>query len=154
MAFNAVVVQEQASISVAFQGVLDEHATLPQIPMGSILIIDLQELSYINSVGARMWIKWLQEVSNGGRVVLQNCPVLFVKNLSAIRGMINKNTQVESFYVPYYDEHNHERKNILFRKNIHFFQDGTVKLPGLLDSAGDPMEPDIIMETYFLFLKL
>ncbi|MCC6138791.1 MAG: hypothetical protein IT287_09170 [Bdellovibrionaceae bacterium] len=154
MAFKVEVQQDVGGIMVHMHGAMDEHAVLNPIVSTTPIIVDLSGVTYINSVGVRLWIRWLQEVTKQAQVVLENCPVLFVKNMSSIRGMINKNTKVASFVVPYYDDKYSERKNILFVFGKDFFKDGSVKLPRVTNSNNDVIEPDIIEQTYFSFLKL
>lgn len=155
MAFQATVQTEESTTIVHFEGALDEHAILPSdLGTSTDIHVDLDGLSYINSVGVRLWIRWLTDVSKKHRLFLIRCPVLVVKNFSSIRGMLNKNTIVQSFYVPYYDEVLDERKNALFIRGKHFMEDGHLNMPVLTDSNGRVMEPDVIEQTYFSFLKL
>lgn len=155
MAFQATIQAENDTTIVHFTGALDEHAVLPP-DMGASkdVYVDLDALTYINSVGVRLWIRWVTEATKKHHLFLIRCPALVVKNFSSIRGMLNKNTTVQSFYVPYYDETVDERKNALFIRGKHFMEDGTLQMPILKDGSGNVMAPDIIEETYFSFLNL
>lgn len=146
--------QEPSVMRVLMQGAIDEHAVLTPCVCTTTIIVDLIGVTYINSVGVRSWIRWLQESSKTSPVILENCPVLFVKSLSSIRGMVNRNTKVASFFVPYYDEKYNERKNVLFVAGKDFSPSGKVTLPRILNSNNEVIEPDVIEETYFSFLKL
>lgn len=155
MAFQATIQTDMEATIIHLSGALDEHAVMPtEVPAAGDVHVDMQELTYINSVGVRVWIRWITEVSKKNRVFLIRCPALVVKNFSSIRGMLNKNTIVQSFYVPYYDEKYNERKNVLFIRGKHFLDDGTLQMPVMKDGNGVEMEPDVIEQTYFSFLKL
>lgn len=154
MAFSSEILNDAGTTIVQLSGALDEHAQLPSISGPAEIYVDLENLSYINSVGVRVWIRWVQEVTKATKIILIKCPALFVKNLSSIRGMVNKNMVVQSFYVPYYDDKYSERKNVLFIRGKHFMNDGTLHMPEVKNSNGELIEPDIIEQTYFSFLKL
>lgn len=154
MAFSSEVNNETGSTIIQLAGALDEHAQLPTPPVVSEIYVDLENLTYINSVGVRLWIRWIQEVTKSTKVILIKCPALFVKNLSSIRGMVTKNSTIQSFFVPYYDEKYSERKNVLFIRGKHFMDDGTLHMPEVKNSNGEVIEPDIIEQSYFSFLKL
>jgi anti-anti-sigma regulatory factor len=156
MAFQATIKTEMGATIIHLSGALDESATIPSdLPStGGDVYVDLQDMSYINSVGVRTWIRWIAEASRKNRIFLIRCPAVIVKNFSSIRGMLTKNTIVQSFYVPYYDEKQNHRNNVLYIRAQHFFEDGTIQAPLVKDSTGVAMEPDVIEQTYFSFLKL
>jgi hypothetical protein len=155
MAFQTSVTTNMGATIIHLSGALDESAVMPlELPATGDVHVDMQAMSYINSVGVRIWIRWIADVSIKNRIFLIRCPALIVKNYSSIRGMLTKNTIVQSFYVPYYDTKQNQRNNVLFVRGKHFFEDGTVHLPEVKDSEGVVLEPDVIEQTYFSFLKL
>ncbi len=154
MAFSSEILNDSGTTVVQLKGALDEHAQMPSLAGLAEVYLDLEELSYINSVGVRVWIRWVQEAVKTTKIILIKCPALFVKNLSSIRGMIIKNVTIQSFYVPYYDDTYNERKNVLFIRDKHFMDDGTLHMPEVKSSNGELIEPDIIEQSYFSFLRL
>lgn len=154
MAFSSHFDTSSGTTIVQLSGALDEHAQLPTIPAGTEIHVDLEKLTYLNSVGVRLWIRWVADVTKNTKMILIRCPALFVKNFSSIRGMLNRNTLVQSFYVPYYDDKYDERKNVLYIRGREFLDDGTLNMPTLKNANGDVMEPDVIEQTYFSFLKI
>lgn len=154
MAFSSEVLNETGATTVQLTGALDEHAQLPNLPEVAEVYVDLENLSYINSVGVRLWIRWVQEASKKTRIVLIKCPALFVKNLGSIRGMVVGTMSIQSFFVPYYDDKYNERKNVLFIRGKHFMDDGSLHMPEVKNANGEVIEPDVIEQSYFSFLKL
>ena len=61
---------------------------------------DLSQVSYINSLGVREWIRFLRDVNIQG-YELHACSVPFVLQASVIPAMIGRGTVV-SFFAPYY----------------------------------------------------
>jgi len=149
MAFQAQIMKSPQAIIISCAGTMDEHMNLP-VPSESLPIeIDLGQVSYINSIGVRKWIRWVTDVAKAPRVTLENCPVIFVKNLTTIKGMLGANTQLKSFFVPYYNDELGERQNVLFRSGIEFLDDGRVMPP----AVGPGLEMDVVEDIYFSFLR-
>jgi hypothetical protein len=153
MSFNIQINTIPASLTAILEGTLDEHAELPKLQTHPLVQINLEQLTNINSIGVRKWIRWMQEMIQQPKIVLDYCPVIFVKNLSSIKGMLTSNMQVNSFYVPYYNDTYGERKNILFRRGAEFHDDGRLTLPKILKSDNQEMDIDVIEDIYFSFLK-
>ena len=102
----------------------------------------------------RAWVEWLNAYKPPTVIVLERCPAHFVKNFSIVKGFLSPQTQVESLYVPYYAPETNEYHNFLAFRGTHFSVTGGFNLSEQRDSKGRPMEPDVILEPYFAFLKL
>jgi hypothetical protein len=138
---------------IIVSGSLDERANLPKLTEASQVIINLEQLIYLNSIGVRKWIRWMQEMSNVKSIVLEYCPSIFMKSLNSIKGVLPQNGRVISFYVPYYSDELQERKNVLFKMGTDFTEDGKITFPKILSPDGRPMEIDVIEDVYFSFFK-
>ena len=126
----------------------------PQVPSHlSSLTINMEEVTRLNSNGARAWMVWVSGIPSTLPVYLEECPVIVIKSFSLIKGVFLPNMDVLSFYVPFCSDETGERTNVLLEKGKHYFEDGNVKLPTITDAKGEPMEIDVIAEAYFSFLK-
>lgn len=138
---------------IVLTGYVNEFAKLPEIlNPAATMRIGLKGVTGLNSVGTRNWCDWLRTIKPPTVIILEECPMIFVKAFNQVQGALTPTTQVASFYVPYYSDDTGERKDVLFVSGQHFMTGG-VKPPEVKDSAGKPMEMDVIAESYFAFLK-
>jgi len=148
MSFSVQVNTMPGELVVHLDGALDEHGELPKVSAAPAIRVNLDKLLYINSIGVRKWIRWMQELADAGVIYLEYCPVILIKSICSIKGMLGPNVRIESFYVPYYNEISDERKNVLFVRGTHFFDDGRITPP-----PPQGLEMDVIEDIYFSFLK-
>jgi hypothetical protein len=134
-------------------GAIDNAAKFPSIRAKKKLILKFSDVTLMNSYGIKIWCKWAVEHKDLPAVFLEECPFVFAKNFSSIRGFLGSNMKVRSFYVPYYNDESHETKNILMIVGKNFTEDGVYSLPKVVDSKGAEMEIDIDKSSYFQFLK-
>ena len=153
MAFKAHILSTGSETSIVCTGPMDEHMDIPKVPVGPLIRVDLQQVTYINSIGIRKWIRWVQAMQAHSKIILENCPAIFVKNIATIKGMVMPNISIQSFYVPYYCDETGERQNVLFRLGMEFYEDGRVSPPKINESSPHPMEIDVVEDIYFSFLK-
>ncbi|MCB0389891.1 MAG: hypothetical protein KDD58_01300 [Bdellovibrionales bacterium] len=140
-----------------FEGMIDEHVKLPPMPefVVEILIIDLNDVKMINSVGIRLWMEWLKSIPSDTSIVFRNVVKPLVEQASMVKGFLPKGSKVESFYVPYYYEERDEVEMVLYKEHVDYEQ-ATANKPGSykvrelkhLDS-GEEAELDVIEEKYF-----
>lgn len=69
----------------------------------SNLFINLEEVTAINSFGIREWIKLMRMLKNA-KIQLSHCPKLFIDQVNMVTGILPENSQIISFYVPYFSE--------------------------------------------------
>jgi hypothetical protein len=147
--------QEGDKLIVSFHGHIDEDASFSSIDLSGskTIIIDLEKVSAINSVGIREWIKWIRSAPEGSRITYKNCTKVIVDQINMVSGFLPDSAEVESFYVPYYSEASGVEKMVLFQRGIHFDK-GKVLPPQEVkdDASGDPMEMDVIEAKYFKFI--
>lgn len=149
-----LISQKGAETVVQISGTLDEDTdfTKHDISQAQVIHLHLSGVKSINSCGIRDWIKWLSS-SPAEAVVLEECPKVIVDQINMVQGFLPSNGQVLSFYVPYFSEDNDEEKLVLFRSGVEFTPDGEIRAPEVTDSAGNPMEMDIVESKYFKFLQ-
>lgn len=64
------------------------------------IILDLSGIQRINSYGIKKWILLLNQLA-GKTVILQNCPICFVEQISLVPGMLGHGV-VNNFFLPYW----------------------------------------------------
>ncbi|MBC7458202.1 MAG: hypothetical protein H7235_07995 [Bdellovibrionaceae bacterium] len=152
--FSVDVAETSADIKLTFHGSLSENSSMPVIStVNRPILIDMLDLKYINSYGIKLWCQWTLQQQSVKQIIFENCPFVFVKHITAVRGLWTSNMTMKSFFVPYYSDEAQERKDVLFTEGVHFTQQGVREIPQVQDSKGQPMELDVNKSTYFSFLK-
>ena len=152
--FQCVENQMGSASRLKFIGPIDETAHFPKITASATNVsIHMGEVTRLNSNGTRQWVIWARTIPPATTVILEECPVIFVKSFALIKGVLLPNMQVHSFYVPYFSDASAERKNVLVRIGEDYFPDGRLKLPTVRDSKGATMDVDALQASYFAFLK-
>jgi hypothetical protein len=117
------------------------------------VVIDLEGVTAINSVGIREWIKWIKAIPTSIELSVRKCPKIIVDQINMVAGFLPATTKVESFFVPYYADATGSEKMILFQTGKEF-KDGQIEPPAeVKDDSGEMMEMDVIEAKYFKFLK-
>lgn len=137
---------------VDLSGAIDEKAQFGDVKLSFKVTINADKVSFINSVGTRAWCLWIQRFREPAEVTLVRCPAILVKSFNSVKGFLTPQCQIQSFYVPFYSDETGERKDVLLVRGTHF-NGPKVQLPPVVDSAGKPMEMDVVAERYFTFLK-
>jgi hypothetical protein len=140
--------------SLSISGDFGEFAHLPELLPCKTLKIFLGDVTGFSSVGTRIWCEWGRSLRLVNEVVLDECPVLFVKSFSQVKGALQSNMRVNSFRVPYISEDYSERKDVLFVLGHQYDLQGSLRLPKVTGADGKPMEPDVVPELYFKFLRV
>lgn len=152
--FQSKMDRQGSKLTLQIGGVIDEDADFSTLPLSGAqeIYIDMDAIKSINSCGIREWIKWIGAGSSA-KVVYAKCPKVIVDQMNMVDGFLPSYAQVESFYVPYYNEDSGSEKNILFRYGVEY-KEGQVQPPSQVkDDAGAAMEMDIIENKYFKFIK-
>lgn len=144
------------ALKVFLTGELREDSLLPELPdKGNKIVVNLDLVTGLNSVGTRLWCRWIGEAQNRfGEIIIEEAPMLFVKAFGQIQGALTKNCKVASLKVPFYSDSLGENKNVTIKLGEHYSYDGPFKMPEVKDSLGQPMEIDVIEDAYFSFLRL
>lgn len=143
------------TLLVHIQGKIDEDSNFRALDVDgcSSVILDLEKITAINSVGTREWIKWIKCVPSTLKLVIRKCPKNIVDQINMVSGFLPTGAIVESFYVPYFAEASGEEKMVLFNSGKEFRGGDIYPPPAIVDSTGASMEMDVIEAKYFRFLK-
>ncbi len=113
------------------------------------LILDLKEVSLINSCGIREWVEFQNQHFDFEQVIYENCPQVIIEQMNIVAGFIHKNGKIKSFYAPYFNEFTDEEVKILLTPQE--VVDG--KAPVKKDAEDRELEFDEIEAQYFNFLN-
>lgn len=155
MAFSVNKKQEGSKLVLEVKGNVDEDASFqpPDLGSNTTVVLDLEGVTAINSVGIREWIKWVKTMPSSVALSVRRCPKIIVDQINMVAGFLPSGTTIESFYVPYYADTSGTEKMVLF-ENGKEFKGGEVFAPGeVKDDSGETMEMDVIEAKYFKFLK-
>jgi hypothetical protein len=152
--FDLKIEKAAPSWKVTVSGVIDEDADFnPHSLSGAPSItVELNSVKSINSCGIREWIKWMG-TATGVPVEFHNCPKIIIDQINMVQGFLPTPGKVKSFYVPFYNDDSGEEKNVLFTHGKEYTDQGLGAAPEIKDSAGNPMEMDVVEAKYFKFLK-
>ncbi len=151
--FTSKLIESSDQFLLEVSGPIDAGSRFPAIETSKKLVIKFSNVTLMNSYGIKVWCKWALEHARLQEIVLEECPFVFAKNFSSIRGFLGPNMKVRSFYVPFYNDESHETKNVLMKENSDFTSDGFFKVPKVVDSKGSEMEIDVDQRSYFQFLN-
>lgn len=138
-------------------GKMNEAAEFEMIrlPKSDSLEVDLVDLTLINSMGIRIFKDWVHKLEIP-ELRFSYCPRIFIDQVNMVAEFIPKNSKIQSFYVPYFNEQSEEEKDVLFIRDENFKMvngEPVITPPPVKDSRGHDMEIDILPEKYFAFVK-
>jgi len=141
---------------VSLQGQIDERTNLDDLAvrLERRVIMDLEKVSFINSVGVREWIRMLRSLEDRGVFVrMKRCSEAMIHQMNMIVEA-KGNAEVESFFAPYLCEScGYEGSMCLdVGENATQFRAGEAPLLPCPECNGS-MEFNEIPERYFLFLE-
>jgi hypothetical protein len=132
-------------------GYVNEAAKFPPMKQSPIIRIDLGGTKGLNSLGTRNWCDWIAQSGSAGALVVEKCPVIFVKSFNNVVGACPKNMRVDSFYVPFIAPSDGARTDVLFLRE-QVSPDGRPLVSGVKNAQGEVLEIDVL-DDYFRFLK-
>ena len=146
--------QENGKTVLTLAGQIDEsfpqdlHALKPAGDM----VINLDQVKMINSLGIREWIKFMTAIS-AAKIDFINCPKIFIDQVNMVQGFITPNCKITSFYVPYFNEDSNAEKNVLYSQGKEFGE-GFLNVAGSVKGEdGSDLDLDVVEQKYFKFLK-
>ena len=156
MSFEIRQESKDGKVHFGFNGYIDEEAQFPSVEgVSGSVVIDLEGVKAINSVGIRSWLQWFQSFS-GTEFTFLNCPKSVVMQMYMVEGFLPENSFVQSFKVPYYCESCDEEVDALFHFGKEVKLDGgSVKIDfdsSSICSDGSSAELDANESKYFRFL--
>jgi hypothetical protein len=136
---------------LALYGMLDENCQLPEFDhmIAGKLVVNLEFLTMINSLGTRKWLKWIKSIKAQGGVVLSKCSAPFIAQVNVLHNFTPEGVYVESFQVPYLCPTCTHEAQLLFTVARDTEAEDTHPCP----ACGGTMEMDVIKSKYFNFLK-
>jgi anti-anti-sigma regulatory factor len=156
MAFALNKKQEGDKVVIDVTGNVDEDANFQPVDVGGAtnVVLDLNGVTAINSVGIREWIKWVKAFPATVKLTVRKCPKIIVDQINMVAGFLPAGTRIESFFVPYYSDASGSEKMVLFENGKEFKDGGDLAFPSeVKDDSGEAMEMDVIEAKYFKFLK-
>jgi hypothetical protein len=116
------------------------------------LVINLDQVKMINSLGIREWIKFMN-ANSSTKIEFSMAPKIFIDQVNMVQGFITSNCKITSFYVPYFNEDNNAEKNVLYSLGKEFGE-GFLNVAGSVKGEdGSELELDVVEQKYFKFLK-
>lgn len=140
---------------LTLSGQIDESfpQELHNLKTGPELIINLDNVKMINSLGIREWIKFMGVLTTT-KIEFVKCPKIFIDQVNMVQGFITPNCKIKSFYVPYFNEDTNMEKNVLYSYGKEFGDGGMLKVQGSMKAEdGTELELDVVEQKYFKFLK-
>lgn len=145
---------ENGKTVLTLVGQIDESfpPQLHSFKPSSDLVINLDQVKMINSLGIREWIKFMN-ANLSTKIELVMAPKIFIDQVNMVQGFITSNCKIMSFYVPYFNEDNNSEKNVLFSLGKEFGE-GFLNVAGSVKGEdGSDLELDVVEQKYFKFLK-
>lgn len=145
---------ENGKTILTLSGQIDESfpQELHNFKSGAELIINLDQVKMINSLGIREWIKFMN-ANSGTKIEFSFAPKIFIDQVNMVQGFITPNCKITSFYVPYFNEDSNAEKNVLYSLGKEFGE-GFLNVAGSVKGEdGSELELDVVEQKYFKFLK-
>ena len=148
--------QNDGSYAYLFEGFINETSSFPSMPdkLPENIIIDLEKVSMINSIGVRKWMEWSSQLPRTN-VVLRKIPKALVDQMNMVAGFMPGHAKIESFFVPYYFDKTDEVLELLYNNGPDFTQgsqgkEGSYKIKDYKHpETGEMGELDVMEDRYF-----
>lgn len=155
--FQFDVTRENEKTILSLSGSMDENMKLPDLNVDSTtLVIDFNEVNFINSLGIRTWLSWIDNL-NFPMLEMRRLRPAIVEQANLIMGFLPHNTVVSSIYAPWYCEDCDTEELILLENEKDYFWESGVIIEGLSDerqcnNCGSTSELDRNPKLYFHFI--
>lgn len=148
--------QDAGNTYIQFSGSLDENAGLPDnsTVFPGDLVLDLENVNPINSLGCRNWVLWIKSVKAEGAIKFVKCSPAVIGQANVLSGLFPAHAQVESLFVPYVcSACNLEYKTLVNSKDV--FVNGKIAIAEEIPCAkcGGSQLMNISPKSYFNFLR-
>jgi len=145
---------EDTKTTINLLGQIDESfpSELLTLKINNDVLINLDQVKMINSLGIREWIKFMNHLANL-KVEFIKCPKIFIDQVNMVQGFITPNCKIKSFYVPYFNEDSNIEKNFLYSFGTEY-GDGFLNVKANIKADdGSDLDIDVVEQKYFKFLK-
>ncbi len=156
MAFEVKQIEMNGKPCFQLCGQIDEEAVFPEVAnMAPEVMIDLGQVTSINSVGIRAWILWFGNYSST-KFNFFNCPKALVMQMNMVEGFLPDNHDVLTLQVPFFCEDCDKEKDMMMTVGKEIVVEGDqVKLnydkTSICGADCDP-ELDVSEVKFFRFL--
>jgi hypothetical protein len=149
-------------MKISLEGPISENTELFSLPIKSepLVEVDMQKVTFINSIGVKNWITWTNKIPSQNTVELQFCPTVIANQASSVHGFLPKNFYIKSFYAPFLCPDCSKDTTQLLERGKHFefatkADAEWVKLPEkiMCPKCKNEMEPDFVEKRMFAFLR-
>lgn len=91
-------------LDLSVDGPISETNSLfsASVANATVVNIDLNAMTFINSIGVKNWITFMGRIPAKATVHLHNCPLVMINQVSMVVGFLPTNGFVESFKMPYH----------------------------------------------------
>ncbi len=146
--------EDGGTCRLAIGGEITEEARFDAMaPIQGRLVVDLGEVSRINSCGVREWIHFIKGIPEGTEVSFERCPPVFVAQANMIANFLGRG-RILTFVAPYFCEKCQRSVDFLLDA-ARDFPDATARAPRkTCDSCGGPLVFDEVEENYLGFIPL
>lgn len=160
MGFEYKISSDDKTYTIHFSGEIDENADFSALNIlpNKALVIDLNEVRYLNSMGLRSWIYWIRSLKSK-QVQLRNCHPGIIHQINVLEGFLPLGGVVESFWVPYFCESCEKAFNEHASRGVDY-QEVTADQSEMLNipmekpcpKCGETSDIDVIPSHFFKFL--
>jgi hypothetical protein len=128
--------KEGETQTLVLSGAITDEAEFPTVSLGDgkNLVVQMQNVNYINSSGIKMWILWVGSlVKQFGAAALSfdRLPDLFIRQALMIRAMLPDGVNINSFSIPYLCDNCDAESNVWFIKGQNW--DTTLEADQILE---------------------
>ena len=152
------------SLTLQISGLIGETSPFYAVPLAGLkeMILDLDGVTSINSIGIKHWILWTVRIPKDCQVKMINCPLVIATQASMVVGFTTPNMKIESIKMPFVCDECGYEKTALIQRGQHFeYAEGDnpsrITLPEDLPCPKCPgrfLEPDAILQKTFKFLDM
>jgi hypothetical protein len=146
---------------LALSGAIDENADFRNLPVveNQFLVIDLNLVTHINSMGVRNWILWMTSLNHIQSILLRRVPAIIVNQMNVLDGFKPMAAIVESLYVPYHC-HDCDQTTYLLAERGRDYREAYADSPAYVripaqrpcQRCGRECDADLIEAKFFRFL--
>ncbi|MGZ3722028.1 MAG: hypothetical protein ACXVA9_03795 [Bdellovibrionales bacterium] len=138
-------------VHVTLYGFIDENCIMPDFSeeIYGRLILNLEHITMINSLGSRRWLKWVRNLKARGGIVLVSCSAPFIGQANVLQNFIPDGVTVESLLVPYLCSKCTHEESVLFTVGQDLDAPETRPCP----TCAGVMNMDVMKSKYFHLLN-
>ena len=143
---------------IKMTGPIDEQAQFPENLQGNGLVtIDMNGVTYINSIGIKMWIQWITPVAVQHSIEFTRCPKAIIQQMNMVKNFFPIGARVKSFQIPLFCDACENESSLMIDVASGVQIQGedvkvTASLPNCENCGSDEVEMDVIAKKYFRFL--